>query len=351
MKAMDHTRCSELLGPFLAGTLADEEARSVEDHLAGCAECRAELAAVRALQGPEARLTDDERALLEAGVRSALETGIEGRIEPQQARGGDVIPLRRRRTWLPQALAGAATVLIVAFGFAALQGGVGGGDDEGGGGGEGSAGSGGGAAADMAGPLPRTITLGSGERLTATTEGKVADQYDADAAAESAEDGAAAGGEEPVAAEPEASGAVPPEPSPTERARANRNVQNLAELRSMTPEALTKFGRTAPVLRRFGRSYTTDHLGLAPEFRDALVADAPRDLRDQVAECSEVVLESRPSLPAVAVYGPIDGKRSVVLGFAWSNSGAGALDRFMIWAWSRGSCETPSLYLAGRIRT
>ena len=153
---------------------------------------------------------------------------------------------------------------------------------------------------------------------------------------------------------PEASDAQPaPSPTPARKA-ANRDenfLSDRSDRRAITPEDLTAFGRKGEVFRDFARAYTTDDLELAPVFRDEIVSAAPAGVRDQVAECAAVVLDSRPALPAAAIYGRIDGLRSVVLGFAWSKTDGGPLDRFMIWGWSPGSCETPSLYLAGRIRT
>lgn len=69
---MDHAQVSELLGPLLAGRLDATRRSAVEDHLARCTECSAELRAVKALVALEiVELTPDERAELRAAVLPA----------------------------------------------------------------------------------------------------------------------------------------------------------------------------------------------------------------------------------------------------------------------------------------
>ena len=105
------------LGPYVLGALGPDEARDVEQHLAGCAECRrevAELEETKVLLGevpPEAFLDgppDDGDLVLQRTLRAA--------------RAGDAMPpadhSSKRRRWMP---AVAAAVVIAA---AALGGGV-----------------------------------------------------------------------------------------------------------------------------------------------------------------------------------------------------------------------------------
>jgi len=105
------------LGPYLLGALGPGEARAVEQHLAGCADCRREVAELEEtthLLGevpPEAFLDgppDDGDLVLQRTIRAA--------------RAGDAMPASdqpsKRRRWMPAA---AAAVVIAA---AALGGGV-----------------------------------------------------------------------------------------------------------------------------------------------------------------------------------------------------------------------------------
>ena len=104
------------LGPYVLGALGPDEARAVEQHLAGCAECRRELAELEETTDflgevpPEAFLDgppDDGDLVLQRTLRAA--------------RAGDAMPAAdqpsQRRRWMPAA---AAAVVIAA----ALGGGV-----------------------------------------------------------------------------------------------------------------------------------------------------------------------------------------------------------------------------------
>lgn len=98
----------ELLGPYALGVLEAAEARAVADHLATCAQCRAELGELSAMADtlgevpPEAFLDgppEDGELLL----RRTL-----GAVRGEQARG------RQRRVWL--AAAGVAALAAAALG-------------------------------------------------------------------------------------------------------------------------------------------------------------------------------------------------------------------------------------------
>lgn len=94
---MDHQDCSELLAPFARGELDRARGLEVEEHLAGCAECSAELRAILALTSlPSAVPTPDERRALRTAIRPAR-------------------PAWRMR--LAPALGAAATLVIVAIGI------------------------------------------------------------------------------------------------------------------------------------------------------------------------------------------------------------------------------------------
>lgn len=86
------TNCSDisvLLDDYLNATLGAADRVAVDEHLAGCAACRAELAALRAIVA-------DARALPSSIIPPAdLWSGIEGRLR-RSARGKTIL------TWGPQ---------------------------------------------------------------------------------------------------------------------------------------------------------------------------------------------------------------------------------------------------------
>lgn len=86
----------ERLDRFVAGSLPAAERREVDDHLAGCAECRADVEAARFLAGPVAGLRR------EIAPPADLWTGI----APRLARGP-------RRLSVPLWVVAAAAILLV----------------------------------------------------------------------------------------------------------------------------------------------------------------------------------------------------------------------------------------------
>ncbi|HEX8692680.1 MAG TPA: zf-HC2 domain-containing protein [Longimicrobium sp.] len=103
-----HEQALERLDDFAGGELPDRERRAVQLHLQTCAECRAEVDALRSLLD-EARFLPREIA-----PGRDLWAGIESRLEPRG--GAKVIPLRPRSAWAPprwMTLAAAAVVLMI----------------------------------------------------------------------------------------------------------------------------------------------------------------------------------------------------------------------------------------------
>jgi hypothetical protein len=124
---MEHA--SEDLRGYARGELGPERTREVEEHLRGCAECRSELVAARALTASEPEpMNDLERARLRQGIQAAVSPA--GAVS--KSRGP-------RRLY---AALGAAALIAVAVvgGYFGLQDGLGlsGDDAEGGGGNEGA---------------------------------------------------------------------------------------------------------------------------------------------------------------------------------------------------------------------
>lgn len=92
----DHVR--DLLAPWVREELCADDRRSVEEHVAGCEECRAEERLLRALHAGMPVLPDDLQARVKASIAAA--------------------PLRRR-VWMSPRLA-AAAITVVALGTAVI---------------------------------------------------------------------------------------------------------------------------------------------------------------------------------------------------------------------------------------
>ena len=106
----------QLLGAYVLGALDEREVRAVEDHLATCAPCRAELAELRAME--EAMGDVPPEALLD-GPPDGGDLLLQRTLRQVRAeRGGQV---RRRRVGLGLAAAAVAAV-VLGGGFAVGRG-------------------------------------------------------------------------------------------------------------------------------------------------------------------------------------------------------------------------------------
>jgi anti-sigma-K factor RskA len=109
-----------LSGAYAVDALDDGERAEFEEHLAGCAECRAEVTSFRETTALVAESTAETPP---ASLREGVLTGI-SQVRPlppetaasatDDGRAASVVPLRRRR--LPQILAAAAAVVLLAVG-------------------------------------------------------------------------------------------------------------------------------------------------------------------------------------------------------------------------------------------
>lgn len=103
MNTEEHRRLRDLLGAYSLDQLSADERTGVRAHLDGCAECRAELAAIAPLAAP-LRLIDPDRLELSPEVPPVwLEDSIVAAIKSEPRR------IRPTRRWL----AAAAAVLLV----------------------------------------------------------------------------------------------------------------------------------------------------------------------------------------------------------------------------------------------
>ena len=106
---MEHAQANELIHPYVDGELDLSNARALETHLQGCAECRAVAESVRVLRAAVARSDAAYRApaRLHHNVRAAIR---------QEAKERDHVAMG----WLPWATAAACAVLLGAFAFISL---------------------------------------------------------------------------------------------------------------------------------------------------------------------------------------------------------------------------------------
>lgn len=307
--AIDHARCSELLRPYRAGELDRDLTEQVRTHLEGCPQCRAEESALAALTGAgQEGLTARERTALRHGVMVAIDA------DPDE-----LAPHRNRRARLAQVLGAAAAMTV--FGTLLYLSATSGGQ-----GGDTTAASMAESQEDAAGraaePSAFSNVSGSAAKSGGASEGFEAPP--GDAAADSAADA----------------------PSPT---------FSVAQ-EPLSGDDLELLGRSGSETVRFARYYDAADASGAPELVEQLAAAARATVganeATQVQECSAQVLESQdPTLPAFGMVGAYEDRDVLILGFIWSPRATGALDRYMVWAWERDSCEVTVDYIEGRVET
>jgi hypothetical protein len=308
MTEITHERCSELLAGHQRGELEPDDASAVERHLAGCEECRAELAGLRALFAPGDfdPLRDDERRRLRAAVTE------EARLTPAKVH---VFPARRTfwERHAGQIVGAAASIVVVLFAVLVFQGLQGTGTDDAGG-------DGGGEEAGTAESAP----LAEGPQpLFAFAESREPE-------AQAAQDQAA--GEDDSA----------------------RNLADFQTRQSYTKKSIRRLGESGPIFRNFMQAYGTDDAsGLAEEFLNRLASDAPEpEVGDQIFECRAELPDDnpeRPLLPAYATVAEFNGEESLVLGFVTTDGTNTELNRYSIFVWPIGDCEAFPLSSFGDI--
>lgn len=337
-RSLDHDECSERLHAFAAGRLEPAEAEAVQAHLAGCARCRAEAAAVTELSAPVAGLSGAESEALRAGVLTELR-----RPEPV----GEPVPLRSgSASWKGARLLAAAALLVIGVVYAgsSLLLGTGGEDASSVAGreAEGDA-----RVADVSGGLSFRRPPSTRSRLAVPDSAPLEAQADQDTTGskDSAEavaggDAGAGGGGGSGAGTTTFNYAGPPRPLYV------RGAGRLSD------RMLTLVGRYGLPMVLFPRAYTTqDAVALQEDFLVALANATETDAESQqVLDCgAQVLSDERPALPALATFGTYNGETIFVLALAWSETDRGPLDHFMVWTWPAGSCEQVPGYRAGRI--
>lgn len=288
MSEISHERCSELLGAYVAGRLDASEQAAVDEHVSSCADCAAELVAVRALSSPhDEALTEHERARLERGIAWEL---------------GDMIPARgeRSRTWTRVAQALGAAALLAIVGVGVVQLGTGGGGEN---------------ASTAAGN-------GGGKAQNDSVRGS-------------------AGGS---TAETGANADLAPIAHPVfQRHTLALTDKKLAHLGKSSEQfhSFTEF--SSAEADRLQNDYVDE---LANEAPTSSQGDQVRRCSDQVFASTG----SYSLLPAYAAGARLDGKDALVLGFAWTDRPKGPLDKYMLWVWPVADCsDVPLDYSAGEI--
>lgn len=313
MTPMTHEQCSELLAPYIEGDLAAPESAEVGAHLSGCDPCRHEEAGLRALMaGATGALNERERAQLRAGVMTAISKPEEVPSLYKLQRPAPAVFVPPRTNWKARAagaMAAAAGVILVAGLFYLGSGGLSGDDAA-------TQKTGGGDIGRNQAPEGLERELGG------------------------LEDNAGGGGGSAVTTE----GFAAPVPA---FIRVERRYDDAR---------LTRLGERGLQLVLFRRAYTADDAPrLQQDFVDRLAASAARRAgeaaADQVRACAAVVLAREETvLPAFGALGRLEDHDVLVLGFAWSEEPSGPMDRYMLWTWPRGSCDSPLDYRSGSIK-
>lgn len=314
---IDHEICSKRLRPYVRDELPPSARAEVEEHLSGCAECRAEETALRAIGSePVQPMTDLERTRLRRTLRDRLAV-------PEE-------PARSPLAWVPGVLAVAAVLLAIVVGIRVLPG-VGGGDDE-----ADSATSGG---ADAAGPVePRTYSLRDGSIVRAGSAGGAG----GGAAVSGGGDGREISAGAPSAVK---GGEL------SEEARDNGEPQQ-KNLFTSDKRRLGRIAERGRILQPFAGAYTaTDIPTLRDGFLDVLAADAPDPAAGrQIADCDALVTgtQETPMLPVIAAHGRFEGRPALLLAYLTSADGD-SLTRSAFFVWPRGDCSIPLLTQFGEV--
>jgi anti-sigma factor RsiW len=298
-----HERCSELMRPYLGGELGAADVAAVERHLASCDDCRQELSGMRALLDYEYEgLSGTELVRLERAISAAMRADREG--------AATVVPIERRaearRSFAGVALGIAAAVAIVAFAIVSVSG-----DDPG----DGDAG---------------------------TTA--VAPQAGGDAGGAGAIEGP-----KPVFVVGVASKSAFAEEGVEDEEQTNFR-STLSTSGQITERDLVRIGRSR-LFQRFAAAYDSED---AAALQDRFVGELARGAGDDagpVTLCTRTTLEAStgPALPVTGTFARFEDERVLVLGFIYTDETEGALNRFTVWVWPRGTCDSPLRTASGNV--
>lgn len=299
---LTHETCSELLHPYVKGDLDAPRAGGVERHLKECGDCRAEAEAVRVLLRPKSTLDELERARLHTAVGSALEADRKRGAAPA------------RRGWgarLAPALGAAALIAVIAVAAVSVLNGSG---------------------------LDESGT--SGESLE--VQGGTGDMGDE------------------AAREPATTPRVQDDKEHVQKGTAT-NESALRNVLAPAPDfdadaGATSEGELTEIARKrvlgYADAFRTPN---APRLQERIVhrlaTQAPPSVRAQIRDCVAAVQRARGDtvLPTYGGLARIDSRPTLFVAFAWSPAETGALSRYMLWAWPRGSCARTVAYAQGPV--
>lgn len=117
----------------------------------------------------------------------------------------------------------------------------------------------------------------------------------------------------------------------------------------LTRAGLRRMGRRASAA---GSTWVTiagaDPEWVAGKLTSRLARAAPAAVAEQVQECVDTVLSEGRTVPVHGAIGTLEGTEVVVVAFARATD-RGTLGGYQVWAWPRGSCDTPVSFQAGRV--
>lgn len=318
MTQMTHEEVSTLLRPYAQGTLDDVSITAVDQHLASCRACTAELQVVRLLTTADVQPMDDlERATLHRDVRSAVR-----------------VPSTSRREWwgrkLAPAMGAAAVLALIAVGIVSLE---------------------------RANVAPQAVQEG-GETSEDTEGGETQNDYDADSAPRAKAEPADAAD---AATTSDAAGTAGGSTGGGGAARNSGVAAGTAEsIEASKPSVLRRDRAGITVVDRSFASASFDP--------GSLVAARPRagkqgllgrgalfttpgsgGLEDIVRRCVDVTLATSPYplMPTSATFYRRDD--ILVVTFVWVDE-SDTLN-YELRGWRSGACERPSpIYRRGRVR-
>jgi anti-sigma factor RsiW len=298
-----HERCSELMRPYVGGELGAADVAAVERHLASCDDCRQELSGMRAL-------LDYEYDGLSGTELVRLERAISAAMRADRERAATVIPLERRaearRSFAGVALGVAAAVAIVAFAIVSVSGDGPGDGDAGTTAAAPEAGGDAGGGGAVEGPRP---TFGAGVASKAAfAEERVEDQ------------------------------------------EQTNFRSTLATSGKVTQRDLERLGKSRR-FQRFAAAYDAEDATALQDRFVGLLARGAGDDAGTVTLCTRNTLEAStgPALPVMGTFARFEDKRALVLGFVYTAQTEGALNRFTLWVWPRGSCDSPLRSASGTV--
>ncbi|HYN36133.1 MAG TPA: zf-HC2 domain-containing protein [Actinomycetota bacterium] len=319
---MDHERFSELLSGYVRDELSVDEKKAVTAHLETCSDCREELAGLRALVGGEVTKLDDfERRRIHAAVAEA----IESRKERVDESSGVSTPPRPKQSLMARfapTMGVAALLILLAVGAFTLGGR--GSDDE--------AASGGSADSvqERDGLRQEDQETGGGGAESAPQAAPGTDSGDQGGFTDGTADRALRG--------------------PQPKFLIRESLLSVAKNQAKEGDLGGYVRRN--VFDRYSDAYSVrDAVRSGDTALRLLSWEAPVELRRQVRDCGDRVRDvtHEPILPAYGTVTEFDARRSLLLGFVYTEAPHGKLSNYMLWAWPKGSCEETLGYTDGTV--